>query len=122
MFAKHFPHNHRYAIVAVALFLSLPTIVTAQSKSKAPPSHAQADQSPEMKKNMADMYQKMADCMRTDKSMHDCHKEVMKDCPVAKETGSCPLMDGMGGMMKHGKMKSGMMKDMNMDSSKTEKK
>lgn len=112
-----FPKLHISAAVALILSLSLPGIVMAQAKSKAPNSQAHAEQSPEMKKNMADMYQKMADCMKTDKSMHDCHKEVMKDCPVAKATGSCPLMDGMKGMMNHGKMKHGKMKDMNMDHS-----
>lgn len=109
-----FPKLHETAALALILSLSLMTPVMAQAKNKAPTSQAQTEQSPEMKKNMADMYQKMADCMKSDKSMHDCHKEVMKDCPVAKSTGSCPLMEGM---MSDGKIKHGKMKDMNMDHS-----
>ena len=110
-----FPKLHISTAIALILSLSLPTAVMAQAKSKGPTNQAHAEQSPEMKKNMAEMYQKMADCMKTEKSMHDCHKEVMKDCPVAKATGSCPLMDGMKGMMNHGKMKHGKMKEMNKD-------
>ncbi len=108
---------HKSAALALILSLSLPTIVMAQTKNKASSSQMQTEQSPEMKKNMADMYQKMADCMKTDKSMDDCHQEVMKDCPVAKETGSCPLMDGMNGKMHHGKMNHKKMKNMDMDHS-----
>lgn len=108
--------------ISFVLLTSIPAAVMAQStqsKDKATAgSQSQSAQTPEMKKNMADMYQKMADCMKTDKLMQDCHKEVMKDCPVAKATGSCPLMDGMKGMMKHGKMDHGSMKDMNKDMSK----
>ncbi len=112
-----FPKFHKSAAIALILSLSLSTVVMAQTKNKAATSQMQTEQSPEMKKNMADMYQKMADCMKTDKSMNDCHKEIMKDCPVAKETGSCPLMDGMKGKMNHGKMNHKKMKNMNMDHS-----
>lgn len=95
------------------LSVSVTSVVMAQANSKAVNNTSTAsEQSPEMKKNLADMYQKMADCMKTDKSQHDCHKEIIKDCPVAKATGSCPLMNGMEGMKNQGKMKHGKMKDM----------
>ena len=59
--------------------------------------------SPELRKQLADMYRKMADCLATtDKSMHGCQKEVMKDCPAAAALGYCPLMDGLR-PTKHGK-------------------
>jgi hypothetical protein len=50
---------------------------------------------PALKMDMANMYQKMADCLRTGKSVELCSKEVEKDCPVVKKTGHCPLMEGM---------------------------
>ena len=56
--------------------------------------------SPELKKEMADMYQKMADCMKTEKPMDQCQKDIVKDCPVVAKTGHCPLMEGMRPMMK----------------------
>lgn len=117
MFLTKFSALTMSGVLAMVLSLSTSTVVLSQTKSKTSAnSQAQAVQSPEMKKNMAEMYQKMADCMKTEKSMHDCHKEVMRDCPVLKETGSCPLMNGMEGMshgkMKHSKAKHEKMKDM----------
>ena len=61
---------------------------------------------PELKKDMADMYQKMADCLRTDKSTEQCSQDAMKNCPVMEKMGFCPIHQGMGAMngkgMKHG--------------------
>lgn len=67
--------------------------------------------SPELKHEMADMYAKMAECMKTDKTMEQCQTEVMKDCPVMKKTKHCPIMEGMKPMMGKGKME-GMGMDM----------
>lgn len=55
--------------------------------------------SPELRNDMADMYQKMADCLRTGKSPEDCQRKVAKDCPVVAKTGQCPIEKGMGHMM-----------------------
>jgi len=49
----------------------------------------------ELKMDMADMYQKMADCLRTGKSVEQCSQQVAKDCPVVKKTGHCPISEGM---------------------------
>lgn len=59
---------------------------------------AMSQMSPELQKDMADMYQKMADCLRTGKSNEDCQKQVAKDCPVIAKTGQCPILEGMGSM------------------------
>lgn len=85
------------SIFAIAFFfaLSLPTFSNAQVKSKSPNAGAYTETSPEMKKDMADMKQKMADCMKTEKSKEECHKEAMKDCHVSKSTGKCAMMEGM---------------------------
>lgn len=57
--------------------------------------HSAISMTPELKKNLADMYAKMGACMKTETSMEDCQKQVMKDCPVSVELGYCPIMDGM---------------------------
>ena len=49
----------------------------------------------ELKKRIAEMYEKMGACVQTDMSLEDCQKKVMKDCPVVTELGYCPLMDGI---------------------------
>ena len=55
--------------------------------------------SPELRKDMANMHQKMADCLRTDKSIEECQRQVAKDCPLVAKTGQCPIEQGMGAMM-----------------------
>lgn len=113
MFLKLISISKIAPVLAMLLTLTLLDSVRVYAKDESTKNPSHSSPSPQMKKDMADMYQKMADCLKTEKSMHDCHKEVMKDCPVAKATGSCPLMDGMKGMMHDGKMK-----DMKMDHSK----
>jgi len=58
-------------------------------------SGSETKMTPELKKDMADMYQKMADCLRTDKSLERCSKDAMKNCPVIAKTGHCPINEGM---------------------------
>ncbi len=92
---------------ALLYALLIPTAASAEEKSSSAPAANHMAATPEMKKDMADMHQKMADCLRTDKSMQDCHGEMMKDCQGAKAAGHCSMMNSMmsKGGMKHGKMK-----------------
>ena len=53
---------------------------------------------PEVKKHIAEMYEKMGACVKTEMSLEDCQKKVMKDCPVVAEVGYCPLMHGIAPM------------------------
>lgn len=96
-------------VSAAALLFALMITTTASANEKGASTHSANHMAatPEMKKDMADMHQKMADCLRTDKSMQDCHGEMIKDCQGAKASGHCSMMDGMMGKggMKHGKMK-----------------
>lgn len=79
--------------------------------------HATADtrMTPELKKDMADMYQKMADCMRSDKPLDQCRHEAMTNCPVVKKTGYCPISEGMG---KRGNAPMDRMKNSDMSNTK----
>ena len=82
-------------VVVVCVTLGLSSLSFGEDTSQ-----STTDQmSPELRKDMADMYQKMADCVRTGKLMEDCQKKVMKDCPVVAKTGQCPIQQGMGHMM-----------------------
>ena len=88
------------AVLSLIICFSLPGF-SAEPKKK---STMSTSMNPETKADMADMYSKMSECMKTDKSMEQCQKDVMKDCAVMKKTGHCPLMDGMKPMMKKGMM------------------
>lgn len=60
----------------------------------------------EERMKMADAHTKMAECLKSDKTMKDCHKEMMDSCKEATG-GKCPMMGGhgpMGKMMGKGKM------------------
>lgn len=97
--------------LTATLFLmgAIATTVATPSFAAGKESTSKSDQqalSPDLKRDMAEMYIKMGECMKTDKSQEQCQKDIMKDCPVAKKTGHCPLMDGMKPMMgDHSKMK-----------------
>ena len=72
-------------------------------------SRSMTDQmSPELRKDMANMYQKMADCLKTGKSSEDCQRQIAKDCPVVAKTGQCPIEKGMGNMGPRGMRPGGM--------------
>ncbi len=46
---------------------------------------------------MAEAHKKMAECLRSDKPMSECHEEMKKECPMAN-SDHCPMMEEMHGM------------------------
>ncbi len=58
----------------------------------------------EQRMKMAEAHTKMAECLKSEKTMKDCHTEMMTSCKEANG-GKCPMMGGgMGKMMGKGKM------------------
>ena len=53
----------------------------------------------EQRQKMADLHEKMASCLRSDRPMSECHQEMMKGRKDAVGKDSCPMM---GGKMGHG--------------------
>lgn len=49
----------------------------------------------------ADLMDKMADCLRSDKPLAECREMMRKECPMAKE-GFCPMAEEMGMMRGYG--------------------
>ncbi len=92
-----------YSIKSTILGLLLVSFATltagglaqAQPKSGSTKTKQGATMNAELKRDMAEMYKKMGECMKTEKSMEQCQKDIMKDCPVMKKSGHCPLMEGM---------------------------
>ena len=73
----------------------------AQKTTKAP-KNAAAEMTKEQRENMAAMHEKMAGCLRSDKSMSDCHSEMKGQCQAMMGSGGCPMMEHTGGMMGPG--------------------
>lgn len=81
-------HGHIFTVVLLSAVLGVSSLSVGEDKP---------DQgSPELRKDMAEMYQKMADCVKAGKSPEECQREVAKDCPVLAKTGQCPIQGGLG--------------------------
>ena len=91
---------HIILVVLVSFMLGVSSLSFGEDKS--------SQVSPELRNDMADMYQKMADCLRTGKSPEDCQRQVARDCPVVAKTGQCPIEKGMGHMGPRGMRPEGM--------------
>ncbi len=91
--------------VLILSFFFMGTISSTYAQTKSDDTKTKQNTTPmsvELKRDTAEMYSKMGECMKTDKSMEQCQKDIMKDCPVMKKMGHCPLMEGMKPM--NGKM------------------
>ena len=94
------------SLIITALTMALPIVSFGADQEQAKQSAAieataSTKMTPELKKDMADMYPKMADCLRSDKSLDTCRHEALTNCPVVKKTGYCPINEGLGKRMKH---------------------
>ena len=90
-------------IAALALAWAGP-VHAADPKKPTPPPAPTAEQ----RQKMADVHQKMAECLRSDRPIADCRSEMASACHDMLGAGACPMMGkghgGMGpGMMGPGK-------------------
>ncbi|MBC7540359.1 MAG: hypothetical protein H7281_16165 [Bacteriovorax sp.] len=53
---------------------------------------------PEQRQSMATVHEKMAACLRSDKAIEDCHKDMMQSCKDMMGADGCPMMDHKGKM------------------------
>ena len=95
------------SLTALVLVSARP--VLAADPAKAPPPAPTAEQ----RQKMAEVHQKMADCLRSDRPIAECRSEMATACHDMMGAGGCPMMGtgpgGMGpGMKGHG-MGPGMM-------------
>ena len=88
--------RHIVPVVLVCFTLGFSSLSFGEDQAQ-----STSQMSPELRKDMANMHQKMADCLRTDQSLslEECQRKVAKDCPIVAKTGQCPIEKGMGAMM-----------------------
>lgn len=55
---------------------------------------------PEQRQSMASAHDKMATCLRSDKSVEDCKKEMMESCEESMGKDGCYMMGKKGKMDK----------------------
>ena len=58
----------------------------------------------EQRGKMADVHEKMAACLRSDRPVATCHDEMKTSCQDVMGANGCPMMGGMGGMKHRGRM------------------
>jgi hypothetical protein len=78
---------------AVSLTATLALILGASAAISADPaSQSHPTMSKEQREKMATIHEQMAACLRSDKSIADCHKEAMKSCQDAMGKDWCNTM------------------------------
>jgi hypothetical protein len=86
------------ALTAVAVPAATPPAAAAAPGSKQQPTEAKPLPvlSKESREKLAVLHEQMAACLRSDKSIADCHAEMRAACSASLNNMGCPSM-GMGG-------------------------
>ena len=98
------------ALVAAAALAAGGAALAADPGKSAPPAPT-----PEQRKQMAEVHQRMAACLASDKPIAECRTEMWANCQSLMGKTGCPMMGGAGwmgpGMMGGGQgMGPGMMR------------
>lgn len=85
----------KYFVLALMALASINASAADSSSEKKDEPRATSGPSKESREKMAAAHDKMAKCLRSEKSMRECHEEMHKQC---KEGGGkdCPMMGKMG--------------------------
>ena len=98
----------RHVLIAAFAIVGLTStpVFTAEESAKTPPTLTKEERQVHADKyeKMAELHKSMAECLRSDKTSSECHEQMRKDCPMAKDGVQCPMMHEMKGMGV-GKMK-----------------
>ena len=110
----------KIAVTVMIIFVGLtgtPALAAEKSKTQGTDAKVTAEQ----RQNMAAVHESMAACLRSDKPMEGCRKDMMQSCNDMMGKNGCLMMGQIGKM--HGAMGKGMMYDqgmMNQDQKKVE--
>jgi hypothetical protein len=78
---------------------------SAADKSKAMGKMPMMEMTAAQREDMAKVHENAAACLRSDKPIHECHKEMMASCQSKMGKAGCPMMGHMHGKMHdHGEM------------------
>jgi hypothetical protein len=80
------------------LLLTLTTLFVSAGAAMAHDMKGMKEPSKEDRAKMADMHMKMAECLKSDKSMKECHEAMEKSCKDSK----MPMCHMMGHHGEHG--------------------
>jgi len=81
----------------LVLGLSTPAMANEAAKEVASSKTEMPMMSADQRQKMANAHQQMADCLKSDKSMSECHEQMRSACSEASDKGACMGMGMMGG-------------------------
>lgn len=92
------------AMIILSSFVGVTVFSAETAKTKMTRKHMamQVELTDEQRKSMATMHEKMAVCLRSTKTVSDCHDEMKTDCQQMMGQEGCPMMKSMKGMMRGG--------------------
>lgn len=99
--------NRWFGLITALALVSAGAAFAAEPQKGAPP-----EPTPEARQNMAAVHEKMAACLKSNRSIAECRTEMQASCQSMMGQGGCPMWGsaGMGpGMMGRGPMGPGMM-------------
>ena len=88
---------------ALMILISTNSIVFSADKAKIPTKMKMNEMTPKQRQSMATVHENMAVCLRSEKPMEECRKEMMQSCKEQMGKNGCPMMEKMHNM-KHGMM------------------
>jgi len=88
---------------ALMILISATFTSFAADKAKTPAKMKMAEMTPKQRQSMATAHENMAVCLRSEKPMEECRKEMMQSCTEQMGKSGCPMMEKMHDM-KHGMM------------------
>ena len=95
-------------VLACFTILSGVTVFGAETVGKTAETKNPHQLTTDQRKAMADLHEKFATCLRSDRAVFECRQEMMKGCEEAMGNEGCPMM----GRMMRGKMGRGMRREM----------
>lgn len=88
----------KWMILAAALLPMVSGPVSFAEDTKPAGKGAMRELTKEEREKMASTHEKMAACLRSDKTMADCHDEMRASCEAGGGKESCPMWGGQKGM------------------------
>ena len=96
----------KYLFMILAGALSISSVFAEGDAKSAQTAKTSTSQiTSEQREKMANMHEKMSACLRSDKPISECHKEMRTDCQAMMDKEGCPMMGEMGGTMGPGMMR-----------------
>lgn len=89
----------KIAVVTAGMAINFSAWSSEGTRTPSSTEHHMNMDTPEMRQKMARMHELMASCLKSNRSMNECHQEMMQNCPMMKE-GKCEMHGMMGMGMK----------------------